>query len=448
MSATQLPPDSEILTVSTLTRRIKSLLEGELAEVWIRGEISNYRLQSSGHAYFSLKDEKSQVLGVVFRGDAARLRLALADGIAVIAFGRISVYEPRGSYQLIVRYAVEDGRGRLQLEFERLKEKLAAEGLFDPDRKLPLPTLPLTVGFVTSPTGAAIRDFISILERRGWRGRVVVLPTKVQGSGAAEEIVQRLQFAENWGVFDLIVVGRGGGSLEDLWPFNEEIVARAVAHCSIPVLSAVGHEIDFTLSDLAASKRAETPSAAAEMISSRYLEIMERLETAASDIEMILGEAIERFISRLEFLSSRILGLSPIRQVEQFFIRLDDLENRIRSGLLSGIEGRNVRLQHCRTRLAALAPDARVRLASTKLDSLGRRSRRAMNDSIDRKGLKLRFLNRRLESVSPNCILERGFVLVSDENGNLIARKEGIEPGQTLISRFADGELPVKVIEK
>ncbi len=448
MSVTQLPLESEILTVSALTRRVKALLEGELPEVWIRGEISNYRLQSSGHAYFSLRDEKSQVSVVVFRGDAVRLRLALADGMAVIAYGRISVYEPRGSYQLIVRYAVEDGRGRLQLEFERLKEKLAEEGIFDPEQKLPLPALPRTIGFVTSPTGAAIRDFISILERRGWRGRLVVLPAKVQGSGAAEEIAQRIRFAQEWGVFDLMVVGRGGGSLEDLWPFNEEIVARAVSDCTIPVISAVGHEIDFTLSDLAASKRAETPSSAAEMISSCFLETVERLETAGNDIEVILLEAIERFSSRLEVLSSRILGLSPIRQVEQFFIRLDDLENRIRSSLLSGIEGKNRILQNCRIRLAALAPDAHLRIAFTNLESLERRSQRAMRDSMDRTAVKLTFLHRRLENASPDRILERGFVLVKDENGKLIARKEGIKPGQTLFNKFADGELPVKAFEK
>ena len=368
--------------------------------------------------------------------------------MTVIAFGRISVYEPRGSYQLIVRYAIEDGRGRLQLEFERLKAKLAAEDLFNPDRKLPFPTFPRTIGFVTSPTGAAIRDFVSILQRRGWRGRLIVLPTKVQGAGAAEEIVQRLQFAEELGLFDLIVVGRGGGSLEDLWPFNEEIVARAVAHCGLPVLSAVGHEIDFTLSDLAASKRAETPSAAAEMISSGYLEVMERLGRVANNIEMILGEAIKRYSIRIELLGSRLSGLSPIQQVEQFFIRLDDLENRIRYGLLSGIEVKNRLFQDCRTRLAALAPDARVRLASARLESLHRRSQRARNNSLDRIVLKLKFLHRRLENASPNRILERGFVMVSDENGKLIVRKEGVKPGQILINRFADGELLVKTSEK
>lgn len=448
MNMTQPPQDNEVLTVSTLTRRIKSMLEEELPEVWVRGEVSNYRLQSSGHAYFSLKDGKSQVSGVIFRGDATRLGLALDDGMAVIAFGRISVYEPRGSYQLIVRYAIEDGRGRLQLEFERLKEKLAAEDLFNPDRKLPLPTFPRTIGFITSPTGAAIRDFVSILQRRGWRGRLIVLPTKVQGVGAAEEIVQQLQVAEKLGLFDLIVVGRGGGSLEDLWPFNEEIVARAVAHCGIPVLSAVGHEIDFTLSDLAASKRAETPSAAAEMISSGYLEVVERLGRIANNIEMILGEAIKRYTTRLELLGSRISGLSPIHKVEQFFIRLDDLENRIRYGLLSGIEVKNRLFQDCRIRLAALAPDARVRLASARLDSLRRRSQRAQNNSLDRIVLRLKFLHRRLENASPNCILERGFVIVSDKNGKLIVRKEGVKPGQVLINRFADGELPVKTFEK
>ena len=269
--------DERVASVGEFTRRIKVLLETGIRPGWVRGEVSNLRQQASGHVYFSLKDSEAQLSAVMFRGDAARQSLKLRDGQQVLVYGEINVYEVRGSYQLIVRVVVEDGVGRLQQEFEALKQKLADEGLFDPAKKKPLPEMPATVGFITSPTGAAVQDFLRILIRRGWRGRVVILPAKVQGEGAADEIAAMLQQAEVLGIFDLLVIGRGGGSLEDLWAFNEEPLVRAVAACTVPVISAVGHEIDFTLSDFVADVRAETPSAAAELISSHFVEALERV---------------------------------------------------------------------------------------------------------------------------------------------------------------------------
>jgi exodeoxyribonuclease VII large subunit len=256
----------EALSVGELTARLKDLLEGAFPAVWVRGEVSNLRAQSSGHVYFTLKDAQAQLAAVLFRGDAARQRMPLRDGQQIIACGSVSVYGARGQYQLIVREVVEDGLGRLQAEFERLKQRLAAEGLFEPANKVPLPAMPRTIGFITSPTGAAVQDFLRILTRRRWRGRVVVLPAKVQGEGAAAEMAAWLEFVQRGGAaggpgFDLLVIGRGGGSLEDLWAFNEEPLVRAVATSRIPIISAVGHEIDFTLCDFAADVRAETPRA-------------------------------------------------------------------------------------------------------------------------------------------------------------------------------------------
>ncbi len=282
------PEARRVESVTQLTRRIKQLLEGGVEPCWVRGEVSNLRIQASGHIYFSLKDAGAQISAVLFRGDAMRLEIRLREGMQVQAYGQLSLYEPRGQYQLVVRTVTEDGVGRLQREFEELKRRLAAEGLFEASRKVPLPAMPERVGFITSPTGAAVRDFMRILERRGWRGRAVVLPCKVQGEGSALELAAMLELAGRLVLsaegepvarsaegqrpfFDLLVIGRGGGSMEDLNAFNEEPLVRAVAACAIPIISAVGHETDVTLCDFVADVRAETPSGAAELVSSGFV---------------------------------------------------------------------------------------------------------------------------------------------------------------------------------
>src|SRR5258708_1947845 len=282
----ELPLDDagRVRTVTEFTREVKELLEGGVRPGWVRGEVSNLRAQSSGHVYFSLKDAGASLSCVLFRGDAARQSVALRDGLSVLASGEVSVYEARGQYQLVVRALIDHGAGRLRQELEKLKSRLAAEGLFDPARKQPIPLLPRTVGFITSPTGAAVQDFIRILTRRGWTGRLVVLPAKVQGEDAAAELAAMLRTAEALKIFDLLVIGRGGGSIEDLWAFNEEPLVRAVADCGVPIISAVGHEIDTTLCDYAADVRAETPSGAAELISSHYVAATERLRQAAGHL--------------------------------------------------------------------------------------------------------------------------------------------------------------------
>src|SRR5471032_2040127 len=313
---------TEVESVSEFTRRVKALLEGGLRPGWVRGEVSNLRAQASGHVYFSLKDAGAQLSAVLFRGDATRQTVKLRDGQQVVVYGEVSVYEARGQYQLIVRAVIEDGMGKLQREFEALKARLAAEGLFAPERKRAIPAMPQTVGFVTSPTGAAVQDFLRILTRRGWRGRVVVLPAKVQGDGAAAEMIAMLALARELGIFDLLVIGRGGGSLEDLWAFNEEPLVRAVAASAVPIISAVGHEIDFTLCDFAADARAETPSAAAELISSQFVACAERAERAGETIGFVLEAAVARATERLDHARSRLRLLSPAAQLEQGHLRL------------------------------------------------------------------------------------------------------------------------------
>ena len=258
----------EILSVGEFSRRFKMLVKTHIPELWLKGEISNLKTYSSGHTYFTLKDEEGSISAVLFKGYSRNMTLRLADGMRIFAFGEISIYEARGNYQIVVKAVIPDGAGDLAARFQALKEKLAAEGVFDADRKKQIPLLPRRVAVATSPQGAAIRDFCRILSRRGWKGEVVVIPARVQGVEAADDLCEAVSIAENFnfpdgGTFDLLILMRGGGSLEDLWPFNEEKLARAVSACSIPTISAVGHEIDFTLSDFAADLRAETPSAAA-----------------------------------------------------------------------------------------------------------------------------------------------------------------------------------------
>ena len=409
-------------SVTEFTRRVKQLLEGGLKPGWVRGEVSNLRAQASGHVYFSLKDAGAQVSAVLFRGDAARQTVKLRDGLQVVVFGQVSVYEARGQYQLIVRLVVDDGVGRLQREFEALKARLAAEGLFEPERKKPIPLMPQVVGFVTSPTGAAAQDFVRIVRRRGWRGRVIILPALVQGPGAAAEIVAMLQWAEQSGLFDLLVVGRGGGSLEDLWPFNEEVVVRAVAACPVPVISAVGHEIDFTLCDFAADLRAETPSAAAERITSHFVACAERANRAGDSLVTLVDGAMRQAKAELDHARSRLRLLSPAAQIEQGFLRLDDLSNRLGSALRHSAQVRREQLTELRNRMAHRSPELRVQSESQRLLALWKR----------------------LQAASPKSVLNRGFVILRDADGMPVMRKAQVKPAQPLAAEFSDGQVKLR----
>lgn len=418
------PPEGDrVLSVSALTRDIKQLLETNIGSVWLRGEVSNLRRQASGHRYFSLKDEGSQVSAVFFRGHAAQYPVELRDGMQVVVFGEVSVYEARGNYQIIVRAVFEDGMGRLQAQFERLKRKLADEGLFDAQRKKPLPAMPRTVAFVTSPTGAALRDFVSILRRRAWSGRLLVLPARVQGAEAADELVERIADAEKLGGIDLLVLGRGGGSLEDLWPFNEERVARAVAACPIPTISAVGHEIDFALSDFAADRRAETPSAAAELISSAYVGALERIRAAATGMHDSAELFLERRANQLGRHAAAMERLSPERAVERGWQRVDDLSNRLRTVFAEDMAAGKDRLHELRLRLSGVHPENRLRIAAETLAQLGKR----------------------LDSASPANVLKRGYAIVRDAKGRPVSSAKNHRPGDALVNEFHDGAIDVTV---
>ncbi len=414
-------------SVTDFTRRVKALLESGLRAGWVRGEVSNLRIQASGHVYFSLKDAGAQVRAVMFRGDAARQTAKLREGGQAVVYGQVSVYEARGEYQLIVRAVVEDGVGRLQREFEALKARLAAEGLFAKERKRALPRLPGTVGFVTSPTGAAAQDFLRILMRRGWRGRVVILPAKVQGEGAAAECAAMIATANDAAVcgveFDLLVVGRGGGSMEDLWAFNEEVLVRAVAASRVPVVSAVGHEIDFTLCDFAADARAETPSAAAELISSGFVAETERLDRFARALAGETEAALDAARERMEGLGARLRLLSPSAQVERGWLRLDDLRNRMEAASARDLQAKRHEVALVGGRLAGASPERRVENESQRL--LG--------------------LWKRLQAASPASVLNRGFAIVRDEVGRPVTRAADLRSGERLEIEFGDGRGAARV---
>ncbi|HEX2862229.1 MAG TPA: exodeoxyribonuclease VII large subunit [Lacunisphaera sp.] len=418
-----LDDSGRVQTVTEFTRRVKELLRGGLPPGWVQGEVSNLRAQASGHVYFSLKDAGAQLGCVLFRGDAQRQGVKLRDGLQVLAYGEVDVYEARGQYQLIARALIEHGAGQLQQELERLKQQLAAEGLFAPERKQALPHLPRTVGFITSATGAAVQDFIRILQRRRWTGRLVVLPARVQGEGAAVELAGMLRAAETLGIFDLLLIGRGGGSIEDLWAFNEEILVRAVAACGVPIISAVGHEIDYTLCDFAADVRAETPSGAAELISSHYLTCLERLERAGDSLGEIIAARLERARQQLDHCRSRLRLLSPVAAIEQNHLRLDDLRNRLGSALRGSVQEGRQALHAAAARLAATSPDKRVQLESHRLLALWKR----------------------LESASPKSVLNRGYVIVRDAHGRPVSRARGLQPAQSLVNEFIDGRVQVRV---
>ncbi len=415
-------PEARPLTVTEFTRRVKAVLEGGIDACWVKGEISNLRAQPSGHVYFSLKDAGAQLSAVMFRTQAQRQSVKVRDGLQVVAYGEVGVYEPRGQYQLVVKTLVDDGVGALQREYEALKRRLSEEGLFDAARKKPIPQMPGTIGFVTSPTGAAVQDFMRILIRRGWRGRVVVLPSKVQGDGAAAEMVEMIRIAVDLGIFDLLVIGRGGGSIEDLWAFNEEALVRAVAACPVPTVCAVGHEIDFTLCDFAADLRAETPSAAAELISSAFVRFAERTESAGEAVASVLGEAIARARERVAHGRSRLRLLSPSALVERGYLRLDDMTGRLGSALRASVQLRLHALAGAAARLDKASPETRVQIASHRLLSL----------------------HKRLEGASPLSVLNRGFAIMRDDKGRPVTRRAGVKAGQALEAQFADGTLPVR----
>lgn len=435
------PPPEEVLDVTALTRLIKGQLEGRFAQVWVRGEVSNLRCQSSGHVYFSLKDNGSQLPCVLFARDAARQSFELVDGMEVLLLGSISVYEPHGRYQLIARIAIQSGEGRLQLEYERLKRKLAKEGLFDSSNKQKLPLLPRRIAVITSPTGAAVRDFLRLLKRRGFLGEVVLFPARVQGKGAADEVASMLEHANASAGFDLVVLTRGGGSIEDLWAFNEESLARAVAASQLPVISAIGHEIDHVLTDFAADIRAETPSGAAELISSLYLNITDKVEKIEADLDAALDHGLKQLQRLTDSLEARLGAIAPARQVQLLQMKIDEIENRLLRSIESRASSSQRKIEGLSQRLLRQHPKLQIELAQQKLAADKSRLVRATRQYIANQNNILTHLAKRLSNSSLQATLGRGYAVLQAKDGRILPDKENVRSEKTIRARMRDGEV-------
>lgn len=436
----------EVLTVAALNRDARRLIEGTFGTAWVEGEISNLSRPSSGHLYWTLKDANAQVRCAMFRQYARGLSLELANGRQIVVRARVSLYEARGDFQLLVEYVEEAGEGLLRRKFEELKRRLAAEGLFDQARKRVPPRLPRRIGIVSSPSGAAVRDVLTVLARRFPSIPVLVYPTSVQGATAADEIVRTLRLADARRDCDLLILARGGGSLEDLWSFNEENVARALAALELPVIVGVGHEIDFTIADFVADLRAPTPSQAAELAVPDRHEWLNRLERLATTLRRAAARVLETPKHRLEAVVHRLYRAHPGVPVRESSQRLDELETRLRAALRATFERERLRFAHAAARIAALSPKPRLDAAAARSDWTRERLERAIRARLEVAGRRLALAERALESLNPAATLARGYAIVSKaDSGVVVTNSASVSVGAALEVRLARGRIEVSV---
>ena len=437
--------EPRVFSVTEITRTVREVIERSVGTIWVEGEVSNYRRQASGHQYFTLKDATCQLACVLFmRGGTLRKGVALADGMQVQVRGSLTVYEARGQYQMNVQLVQAAGAGLLQAKFEALKRKLDAEGLFNADRKRALPEFPRAVGIVTSPTGAALRDMLNILSRRAPWLRVVVSPVRVQGDGAAVEVaaaIAELNRFEDFGLppVDLIVVARGGGSVEDLWAFNEEVVARAMAASDLPVVSAIGHEIDFTIADFVADLRAPTPSAAAELIAPDGAELLQRLGTLEARLKRALLVEVERGRARLNVLTSGALFREPRNRLDAAAQRLDATLDIFQRKMIGRLDESKHRVEDAFAALRRHRPDQSLALLRQRFDA----SRQRLIERAEQRAAKHR---QRLDQaatllrvLAPESALKRGFTMTTFADGSVISSAKAARQGTKLVTRFRDG---------
>ena len=442
------PPPVEtrdIYTPSRLNREARTLLERGLPALWLEGEISNLSRPSSGHWYFSLKDEAAQLRCAMFRQRNLLTRFSPRDGSHVLVRGRVSLYEQRGDYQFIADYMEEAGEGALRQRFELLKVKLAAEGLFAVERKRPLPRLPRRIGVVTSPTGAAIRDVLHILRRRFCNIPILLYPVQVQGGVAAAQIARTLRRASARAECDVLVLVRGGGSLEDLWAFNEESVARAIYDCAIPVVTGIGHEVDFTIADFVADVRAPTPSGAAELVVPDSSEWLRNVLRLAGRLTVALSRTLKTQQDRAAWLQRRLQQLHPGVELRQRAQRLDDLEQRLIRIVRADLSARHRTLVQLAAELRQHSPALRVANARRRLDSARASIERAAQQAVERLSKRLAIAARTLDAVSPLATLERGYAIVTDSKGTVITNAQDVRSGQLIDARLTQGTIRARI---
>ncbi len=445
----------KVLSVTELTWQIKRLLEKQVGQVWVTGELTNFRFQNSGHIYFTLKDAGSQLSCVLFRGEAQVERALLQDGRKVTLQGELTVYEVRGQYQLRVTKVELQGIGALQVAFEKLKQKLNAEGLFAPERKRRLPRYPQRIGLVTSPTGAAIRDVLHVVRRRNPALEIILVPCRVQGDGAAQEIAAAIRLLNQFsasraaqGALDLILVTRGGGSLEDLWAFNEEVVARAIFESAVPVVSAVGHEIDFTISDFVADVRAATPSAGAEIITEGVFASCQFLSQAGNRLRQLAGQQLEDKRYVLTQAAQRLARVHPRRRLDDWLQRLDDAQSGLLRCVRQSARQQRTAWQNLSDRLGRVRP---ALLLKQRREVFKQAEQRLLEQAHHRlKECRNRFsaLEGRLRLLGPEQVLARGYSITMDSATGAVLREAGsVKAGQQLRTRLKDGEITSKVEE-
>jgi exodeoxyribonuclease VII large subunit len=435
-----------VCTVSELAMRIKEQLEEHFPAVWVEGEISNLRTPSSGHAYFTLKDDAAQLRCVLFRGRGRRVAFQPEDGMQVLAFGGLDVYLARGEYQLVVELLEPKGVGALQLAFEQLKRRLEAEGLFDGARKRALPPFPRTIGIVTSPTGAAIRDMLHVIDRRFADLRVLITPVRVQGEEAPGEIVRALRDLQTVADLDVVIVGRGGGSIEDLWAFNDERVARAIAGCRVPVISAVGHETDFTIADFVADLRAPTPSAAAELVVQEKLQVARAVVSLYEALKQAMAGRLERERARVDALGKRRVLTDAARALRDLYRRVDDLTTRLTRAVRGSERHATHRLSLARNALRSLNPVARIANGTVLLAQLRGRLASVAVHSVKVSQHRFDAAVGRLDSLSPLAVLGRGYSLTRLLSAGVIVRSAAqTRPGDAIEVLLHQGALEARV---
>jgi exodeoxyribonuclease VII large subunit len=441
---------SKVLTVAELTRQIRSTLETKFAAVWVQGEISNYKLHPSGHQYFTLKDQRAAIACVIFRNTLSPTAQPIADGAQVQVYGNVSVFEARGQYQLSVQILQTRGAGLLQAKFEALKWKLETEGLFNPARKRPLPKFPKRVGIITSPSGAAIRDVLNVLRRRAPNVAVLISPVRVQGVGAAAEIATAINELagpnEAWKPVDVIVITRGGGSIEDLWEFNEEIVARAIFHSAIPIVSAVGHEIDFTIADFVADLRAPTPSAAAELIVADSAELGRRVNDLANCLQKYLRNFLLQSQTRLRFLSERTLARELMQRLRDAQQQLDLTAESLRRRLKQFVADARASLSARTQSLKSHDPKRELTLRRANLVDLERRITAQVPRLLQDAQQRFHRVEGILRVLGPEATLRRGYSITMDAAGNVIHTVASARPKSKIRTRVSDGEFESEVL--
>lgn len=438
-------PGRDIYTVSRLNREARTLLERGFGTVWLEAELSNFSRPGSGHWYFSLKDSGAQIRCAMFRQRNLLVGLTPKDGQQVLVRGRISLYEPRGDYQLIVEHLEDAGQGALKREFERLKIRLAAEGLFDQGRKRTLPRLPRRIGVITSPSGAAIRDVLQVLARRFPAIPVLIYPVPVQGAQAAAGIIAALQLAADRAECDLIMLVRGGGSLEDLWAFNDEALARQIVASPIPVLTGIGHEVDFTIADFAADVRAPTPSAAAELAVPDAAEFERFFAQRMSRLLQVMTRHLKDLRRQLEFLQRRAALVSPAARLSQRIQQLDDLELRLMRALRQRLSDVNARLLDLQGRLWRASPGQRLQVVRARHAMLSTRMEAAMRARLQAAQARFQPLVRTLHAVSPLATLDRGYAIVTTESGKVLQDAGVVRRGQIIHARLARGRVRARI---